>query len=606
VIDCVHAKACGGCALIELPYDKQLAKKHDRVTDALSGYPALAGVGVREVVGTAERDSYRTRAKMMVGKGARVGLFGAGGHEVVDIPGCRVAAPVIAAVLEALRTMLRRAEADGGAMAAVEGGGCLSAIDVREVRPPQEPAPRVLVTFVVERTPSFRLEAMREAASTLMDLVPSVLGVALNFHEVGAPQVLGAETMLLVGKGSSEDVLGGSTHKATFGSFVQAHRGQTARVHDLVAGAVLGGNIPGKPVKVLDLYGGSGSIALALAAKGADVLMVESFLPATRQALEVAQAFKLRLRVERTDVVDALGRLVDRRTHDFDAAVVNPPRRGLDPKVRERLARLGLSTLVYVSCQPETLARDLAHLGRLGLGVTELVPVDMIPLTAEVETIAVLHAAPSPAPRVLYEDAQVVIVDKDPHEPTTPQGEHDRSLLARVQALPGANEAVPVHRLDVGTSGVVMFAKNARFVAGWASALGADACEKVYTAAVRGVLEGDGVVDVPLREGPKSHPARTRYEVTRVVGLHTLLRLFPEQGRTHQIRKHLAAIDHPVLGDARYGHVATNRFFFEKHGLDRPFLHAARLDIVHPVTHKRLVVEAELPGDLVVVSDLEA
>jgi 23S rRNA (uracil1939-C5)-methyltransferase len=74
--------------------------------------------------------------------------------------------------------------------------------------------------------------------------------------------------------------------------------------------------------------------------------------------------------------------------------------------------------------------------------------------------------------------------------------------------------------------------------------------------------------------------------------------VIPEQGRTHQVRRHLAAIGHPLLGDSRYGHPPTNRFFEEKNGLDRTFLHCVRLEIDHPGTGQRLIVESPLPGDL--------
>ncbi len=94
------------------------------------------------------------------------------------------------------------------------------------------------------------------------------------------------------------------------------------------------------------------------------------------------------------------------------------------------------------------------------------------------------------------------------------------------------------------------------------------------------------------------YPARTRYRRLAVASGHSVLRVIPEQGRTHQIRRHLAAIGHPVLGDDRYGHPPTNRFFEEKNGLDRAFLHCVRIELDHPVTGARLIVEAPLPGDL--------
>jgi 23S rRNA (uracil1939-C5)-methyltransferase len=95
-----------------------------------------------------------------------------------------------------------------------------------------------------------------------------------------------------------------------------------------------------------------------------------------------------------------------------------------------------------------------------------------------------------------------------------------------------------------------------------------------------------------------SNAARTRYRRLAVAAGHSLLRIAPEQGRTHQIRRHLAAIGHPVVGDDRYGHATTNRFFEEKNGLDRAFLHCVRLEFDHPDASTRHIVEAPLPGDL--------
>jgi 23S rRNA (uracil1939-C5)-methyltransferase len=283
------------------------------------------------------------------------------------------------------------------------------------------------------------------------------------------------------------------------------------------------------------------------------------------------------------------------RRERFDAAVVNPPRRGLDPEVRRRLAALDLDRIVYVSCQPETLARDLDHLARLGFAAASLLPVDMIPLTEEVETVALLRRAAPVEPVVLFEDDEVVIVDKPPHEPTTPQREHDGSLLSRVQVR--ARRAVAVQRLDVGTSGVIVFARDPGRAGAWSAAL-RDSGDKTYLALVRGVAEERGAVDRPLVIEGKSREAHTRFERASVAGGHALLRVQPAEGRTHQIRRHLAAIEHPVLGDARYGHASTNRHMLERHGLDRTFLHSARLVVTHPSTGKRLVIESELPADL--------
>jgi 23S rRNA (uracil1939-C5)-methyltransferase len=269
---------------------------------------------------------------------------------------------------------------------------------------------------------------------------------------------------------------------------------------------------------------------------------------------------------------------------------------------REWVARTGAPVIAYVSCDPDTLARDLDHFTRLGYTTSLLRPLDMIPLTDEVETVAILRRIPLAPPKVVYEDAEVLFVDKGPHEPTTRLdgrgGDHGSSLMDRLHTLPGAENAVPVHRIDIGTSGLVVLVRDPARVAAWQDAFSSASTRKIYVAAARGVTPAKGAITRELREDGQLYSARTRYRRLAVASGHSVLRVIPEQGRTHQIRRHLAAIGHPVLGDDRYGHPPTNRFFEEKNGLDRPFLHCVRIEMEHPGTGARLTVEAPLPGDL--------
>jgi 23S rRNA (uracil1939-C5)-methyltransferase len=112
------------------------------------------------------------------------------------------------------------------------------------------------------------------------------------------------------------------------------------------------------------------------------------------------------------------------------------------------------------------------------------------------------------------------------------------------------------------------------------------------------VTPAKGAITRDLREGGRVYPARTRYRRLAIASGHSILRVIPDGGRTHQIRRHLAAIGHPIIGDERYGHLPTNRYFEEKHGLDRSFLHLVRIEIAHPTTGARLLIESTLPGDL--------
>jgi 23S rRNA (uracil1939-C5)-methyltransferase len=225
----------------------------------------------------------------------------------------------------------------------------------------------------------------------------------------------------------------------------------------------------------------------------------------------------------------------------------------------------------------------------------------MIPLTDEVETVALLHRAAVPPPRVVYEDAGVLVVDKGPHEPTAPDARFAGSLQARVRSIVGAEQAVPVHWPDAGTSGLALFARLPEHVAKWQRALGATTARTIYIAAVRGVTPSKGSIARALQEGRALVNARSRYRRVSIVGGHSVLRVVPdphEGHRTHPILRHLASIEHAVLGDERYGHAPTNRYFEEKCGLDRTFLHASRFELVHPDTSAPLVLEAPLAGDL--------
>ena len=620
-IECDHGHRCGGCPLLDQPYDAQLTRKRARVAGALGRYRALASVVVEPVVPADPVVGYRTRAKLIVGPDGAIGLFATGGgHQVVDIPRCRVLAPALAHVADELRARVGAAAGPGGPLApfdaaeadaanatgATGGTGALRAIDLREVRDgPDERSARVLVTLVVERSRARDLAALRAAAVELLAAVPLVIGVAVNFHEGKTPQILGAETAPLAGITNAPDRVGRSQHLATFGSFVQAHRGQTAHVHGLLVDAIAavgaGRTHPAAEApRVLDLYGGSGAIGLALAAAGAKVTLVESFAPAVEQVAAAARAQGLTVDAVCSDVAEALAaRVPDERARPagsdgparFDAVVVNPPRRGTSPKVREAIARLQPPVVAYVSCDPLTLARDLAHLARLGYAAGVVRPIDMIPLTDEVETVAILGRAPIPPADVLHQDDELLVVDKAPHEPAVPQGEYAGSLLARVRRIAGAEHAVPLQRPDVATSGAALFARRAVLVARWERALAGDRAQAIHLVAARGVTAATG-----RAEG-------LEYRRLAVVSGHSLLRVVGpiDPRRAPAIRKRLAAIGHPVLGDDRHGHPATNRHFAEKFGLDRAFVHCARLDVVPPGASAPLVVEAPLPGDLLAV-----
>jgi 23S rRNA (uracil1939-C5)-methyltransferase len=347
---------------------------------------------------------------------------------------------------------------------------------------------------------------------------------------------------------------------------------------------------------VLDLYGGTGAIALRLAADGHHCTMVESYPPAASLATRAAQAQRLTVEVVTGDVASVSRALAVAKSR-FDLVVANPPRRGLSPAAREAIAAMEPKTVLYVACDLDNLSRDVDHLARLGYGLDSLTPIDMLPLTEEVEVLAVLSRGERPAPHVLYDDGQVVALDKPPHEPVQDQDEYPTSLVTRARAHVDGGEWHTVLKVEASTSGVTLFARTRGAAERWSEAI-AKSGRLVYLAAARGVTPAKGAITRELRGEHNSRSARTRYRRLAIGGGHSVLRVVPEKRYVHQIRRHLAAIGHPVLGDARYGHPPTNRYFEEKHGLDRSFLHLVRVEVEHPDSGNRLLIEAPLPADL--------
>jgi 23S rRNA (uracil1939-C5)-methyltransferase len=601
-IACVHADRCGGCPILGLPYGEQLLVKRGRVLQSLSRYPALEAARTEPLLPATPITGYRTRAKLIVAPGGTVGLYAkGGGHQVVDIPDCRVLSPAIAEAAAVLRAIVALHEQEGGVLAPVGAtAGALRALDIRETRGAAGEPPRVLLTLVLTRGRAAPLTELVAFADTLRTTHPLFVGIAVNYHDDDSPQVLGGETRLLSGVDTRPDRVGSSTHLATFGSFVQSHRAQAARVHELV---LRGLDVEGGPRarRFLDLYGGSGAIALALAAGGVNTTLVESYGPAVANALAAAAAQSLALEAECEDVGISL-RQRAQRGEAFDAAVVNPSRRGMSPLAREGLPRLGVSSIAYVSCDPDTLARDLDHLARLGYSADTLQPLDMIPLTDEVETVTILRRGASTAPVVLYEDSDVLVVAKAPHEPVLPRADHPAgaSLRERAARLPGhaSTQLRPLTREDAGASGLVFFSKSEEAHELFSAAFASTTARRVYVVYARGVTPQKGTIARDLRENGQVRSARTRYRRLAIAGGHSVLRVVPELERPHQVRRHLAAIGHPVLGDERYGHAASNRFFEQRNGLDRTFIHGVRVELDHPRTGRRFVVDSPLHGDL--------
>lgn len=175
------------------------------------------------------------------------------------------------------------------------------------------------------------------------------------------------------------------------------------------------------------------------------------------------------------------------------------------------------------------------------------------------------------------------------------------ALLAMVRRIAG-HHVYPVHRLDRGASGVVLFGTSGEAARALHEGLARASSLKSYLALVRGVVERRLVLDRALtgRDGVTRRPSLTSIDpLATIEGRMSLVIARPETGRRHQIRRHLAHVAHHVLGDVEYGKGRINRELRERAGLARLALHLCRIEMRHPITGTALVIDAALPADLV-------
>lgn len=565
---CRHQPECTGCPLSHLPYSEQTVAKSQRVARELVRFPTTRDVTVGSTLAARSTDGYRVRVKLVHAEG-RLGLY-SDAHAVVDTPDCRIVHPELQRVLNVVRSLLPLP--------------CqLLAVDARLADA------GVLLTLVVPRGTA--LELVQEAARAIQTAAPKVLGVASAERDVNSPQVLGGTPRPLVGQSELPHTLseGGPHHLAVFGGFVQAHAAQANALHEVVLRELRARWPSLAGLRVVELYAGAGALALRLAALGANVTAIDSYAPSIALVERAAKMQKLSVSAVAAEAETAANTL-----RGADVIIVDPPRRGLSVEVRRAIAEAKPKALVYVSCDPRTLARDLSHLAWLGYRADTALPIDMIPHSSAVETLVVLEPGLRPALEVLFRDDTLLAVNKPPHVPTIPHGEYADNLLHLVQALPGCQHAAPVHRLDVGTSGVCLFAIQPKYAQSLSEALAAG--RKTYVALAQGITHKRGKLRKTLLEGRVPRAAETHYERVGVVGTHSLLHVHPIQGRKHQVRRHLAGVGHPLLGDSKYSKGSSARFYFDRHGLDRPFLHCSEITLSHGAAE--LNVRAPLPADL--------
>lgn len=375
---CPSLRDCQGCSLMSMGYTDQLSFKQDKVRDALTAYPQLKHTGISPIWAAEEPLGYRTSVKLALARrNGRIiiGLYRRGSHEVADIGACPLHHPLVNHIVEVVRDEIARQ--DIYLYNPVTRRGLLRYLLIK-VSPATGKA---MVTFVTAQREYKRMTAL---AKWVARKVPQVVSVQQNVNASSGNVIMGRETLSMVGQPDLFDQVGNIRLRISPTSFFQVNHAQAARIYDLVRRWAALENHE----YALDLYCGIGGIALHLAQDAGRVIGVEMVEDAVRNAQQNAVMNNLtNCRFLAGDTAELLQDLVT-DLPSLAAAVLNPPRSGCDVEVLQAVTQLRPRVLLYVSCNPVTLARDLDELSRLGYRTVEIQPVDMFPQTAHVESVA--------------------------------------------------------------------------------------------------------------------------------------------------------------------------------------------------------------------------
>jgi len=356
---------CGGCQIQHLAYRAQLEAKRAIVAESFQRLGHLA-VDVPPLAPSPDLFGYRLRAGLKVGMaGGRrtLGFYASGSHAVVPVPSCMVLHPRLQAAIGPLTALLGRPDRW---IAGIEE------IEVQTTSSSEE-------VLVVVRMQHLDRRALGGVGRELQSVLPLR---GLIAYDRGRHRWVGGSDAL-------EERIEGIVCRVSDRTFLQINTGVNAA---LVAALVAWADLSGRE-RVIDLYAGFGNFGLPLARRASQVTLVESSRSAIDDARFNARACGISVRVVAGPVESWTP---DERDRCPDLVIVDPPRAGLSPLALDRVVALGPTRLLYVSCEPATLARDAERLARSGYRLTRIRGFDMFPHTAHMEVLAEFAGRPPP------------------------------------------------------------------------------------------------------------------------------------------------------------------------------------------------------------------
>lgn len=378
---CDVAHECGGCQIQHVDYNKQLKLKKNKVRATIERIGKLDNVLIHDVLGMDNPYRYRNKAQFPIDMGETgsiIGFYKKGTHKIININGCKIQHSANDKILKIFKEFIDRNKIS--VYDEKTGKGL-----IRHILTRVSYASGVLMVVII--TNGKKLKYKEEIVDELTNKIPQIKSIVQNINTKKTNIILGRQCITLYGSDKIVDYIGDLKFEISPLSFFQVNPFQTKVLYDKAleyAGLT-------ENETVFDIYCGIGTISLFLAQRAKKVYGIEVIEAAIKDANKNAKV---------NDIDNAeffVGKAEDvvpklyKQGLKADVVVVDPPRKGCDKEVLETIAKMEPKRVVYVSCKPSTLARDLNILDELGYKTVEIQPVDMFPHTTHIECVTVLY-----------------------------------------------------------------------------------------------------------------------------------------------------------------------------------------------------------------------
>lgn len=378
--DCPNFGKCGGCVYRHIDYNSELEIKHQRVSDALERIGGFKNIKINPVVENERVLRYRNKAQLPAQNtenGVELGFYANRSHRIIPCDDCLLQPKVFKKVMDITRDFMQKTSQS--AYDERTGRGTLRHLYIRYAEMTDE----LMVCYVVN---SNGLKQEDVLIKKLKENLPNLKSVIFNSNKENTNVILGSKNRTAYGKDYIEDILCGKRFKLSPLSFYQVNRSQAEKLYEIAKNYA---DLKGNEI-LLDLYCGIGTIGLSIADCCKKLIGVEIIEDAVKDAVRNAEANK----TENAEFICgnatyALNRLKKDGVKP-DVVIVDPPRKGLDEELIKTISQMSPDRVVYVSCGPETLARDLRIFSDNNYSVKEITPVDLFSKTRHVETVVLL------------------------------------------------------------------------------------------------------------------------------------------------------------------------------------------------------------------------